>query len=232
MPLPPVKKDRNQTLSPTPKGIILKKIDPLSLSPAQLNGYKEAKKNAFMTYHHSLSLAEKVVFAPENYYNAFTAALCKFEETPTACSMFSATDQKTQCVLGGLLGEKKLLTLPETDHPHEIYTITYLFVEPTAQQRGIGTALVRLFLNSMHTTPCILAVRYTHLVARKLYEKCGFTLVTDATHPDGRGTPLVHTLLEGPGYIPHDFVAYCYTPSGHNALPFVAMSQKGQSLSL
>lgn len=215
MPLQPLKKDLTRSLVPTPqalpRGIVLKMIDPLFLSPARLNYYKEAKKNAFMAYHSSLTAAEKVIFAPENYYAAFTATIAKFKATPTTCYMVSATDEHTKQVLGGLLSEKKNLSLSEKSEPHAVYIINYLFVEPTAQHQGIGTALVTFFINRLKKIPCVLAVRSTHAVARRLYEKCGFQLVTDPAHPDGRGTPLVHALLEGPGYTPQDFVAYSYT---------------------
>lgn len=195
-----------------PSSLILEQINPLTLDAAQIKRYREAKKNAFMAYHQNSRPLQNLNFKPENYYTAFAQVLEKFEKYPQNMVMFSARDAFTHSVLGGLLGEK--ITVDFLDHRQakEFLSIIYLFVEPQAQQRGVGTALVNFFIAYAQEKPLILAVRADHAAARRVYEKCGFTLITEPLKADGRATKAVQLLLTGPGYTFEDFVAYIYTP--------------------
>lgn len=186
----------------------LQVIDPLTLAAHELAFYKEAKKNAFMAYHQSPTKQEKIIFSTQQYYAAFTQTIKTFNHNPSCSFMLSAKDSVTGQVQGGLFGQYVTLPALATFPTQTWATVTYLFVEPHAQHQGIGTALMHFFITHTQGYPSILAVRHAHAVACRLYEKCGFTLITEQDNPMGHGSQAVRTLLTGPGYFPEEFVAY------------------------
>ena len=202
-----LKKVSPDTLLKPSAPTFLEVVNPLTLSKKELLAYKQAKKNAFMTYHQDPVNQDKISFTAANYYAAFQAELEKHAKNTAKQYMLSAKNSVTMQVQGGLFGEYISINIPSLPKT-EYATITYVFVEPHAQHQGIGTLLVQFFLEHTKSHPALLAVRHTHTIARKLYEKCGFTLITEPNNPTGQGCQAVVSLLNGPGYRPEEFVAY------------------------
>ena len=78
--------------------------------------------------------------------------------------------------------------------------ISDIWVDPACQGRGIGSALVRYFLERMKTDGIEIATihtRATNAGAIRLYERCGFSIVWRGEEFDaGLGIPLEKVHLE------------------------------------
>lgn len=201
-----------QQLFATQNGITVVAVDPVLATEQELDLHKELAVKVFLAYDISIG-QEGPLPTYYDYFDRFFGALPQpvgaFKKQENGESLFSFYDDHG-VLLGGLYGKKifgpnAVLGLKEGEHAQYI---DCLYVLTDIQTKGIGTALTKAFSDHAKGAPIFLYVWAIHKSARRVYEKCGFKLVTDDLHPDGCATPAVHELLNWYLYEPKDFVVY------------------------
>lgn len=184
-------------------------INPQTVTPRELDRHKELAAQVFFSYDTSIQTAGPL----KSYYDYFNIFFTAFKEQKNEEFLISAYDSQGH-IIGGLFGKALIGPLSVLDIKEE-QTAHYLdcvYVDCDLQNKGIATTMINFLITNTSKnkkrTPLFLYVWAINTTARKVYEKCGFTLITDAQHPDGKGTAAAHALQTNSGYNPNDFVVY------------------------
>ncbi len=183
-------------------------LSPQTISKNELNSHKKIASDAFFLYDTSINAVVETKEYYDGYFENFFNAYVHTQENELF--LLGAYNQQGK-VIGGLYGRI-------VAGPHEIlglrkdteaYCINCVYVDPKYQNNGVATSLIRKLVVTAQkqNKPILLYTYAVHTAARKIYEKCGFTLITDKGHPDGHWTDAAQALFFGDRCIT-DPVAY------------------------
>ncbi len=198
-------------------------LTPQTTTRNELDHHREIAANAFLTYNSALFSKEPqghkvwdAFFVPtrQGYYDYCEWFYTKFmNRTDDEFFIFGAYDTDGTLV-GGMHG--KTLTGPCSalglQAGQKAYYINLLYVDPNFQNKGIGKALIKALTtvaeNKPVPTPIFLYTYTINTSARKVYESCGFTVITDTEHPNGEWTEAAQLLLFDDEIRRKDSIAY------------------------
>lgn len=180
--------------------VTIRFITPQALALEEIQRHRQIASDSFYVYDTSIvaDVGSKEFY--DDYFEEFFESFMQQDEEELF--LFSAYDTQGK-IVGGMYG--RILADPHKvlglTHGQKAYCISCIYVDQALQKRGIATALVSALIIRAQIDPLPVPIfLYTyaiHTAARKIYENCGFTLMTDKKHPNGEWALAARALFFG-----------------------------------